>query len=71
MGCYDCNFVSMCSSDGFFRSKYKEKVNKMRKDTTDRLLRASKLHGKARKRANKAAKKADKATFKHELMEML
>jgi len=43
----------------------------MRKDTTDRLLRASKLHGKARKRANKAAKKADKATFKHELMEML
>jgi len=43
----------------------------MRKDTVDRMKWASKLHGKARRRASKASKRADKDTFKHELGEFI
>jgi len=43
----------------------------MRKDTMDRMKWASKLHGKARKRASKAAKRADRAAFREELQEIL
>ena len=53
-----------------FSPHYSNTGGNMRKDTVDRMKWASKLHGKARRRASKASKRADKDTFKHELGEL-